>query len=323
MSFFSRKFTFTRERKKDIPSGLWEKCPTCSEMLFKTELAAAFGVCMKCGHHFQIGRKERIASLLDQGQLAEWDPGLYSVDTLNFTGTASYTSKIKENMTKTGEKDAITTGSGRMDGIPVAFGVMDFKFLGASMGAVVGEKVTRLIERATAEKLPVVLVCASGGARMYEGLYSLMQMAKTSGALARHAAARLPYIPVLTHPTTAGVMASFATLGDVIVAEPNALIGFAGPRVIKETTQQDLPDGFQRSEFLLKHGLIDLIIPRGELKKTVAGLLRFLCGDPTVGEKRLVLAAAEAEAAAAGLETAEPAAKGRTARTRKPEPAGS
>jgi acetyl-CoA carboxylase carboxyl transferase subunit beta len=319
MSFFSRKFTFTRERKKDIPSGLWEKCPGCSEMLFKNELAANGGVCLKCGHHFQIGRRERIALLLDQGQLTEWDAGLYSVDTLNFTGTASYTSKIKENMTKTGEKDAITTGSGTLDGVPVAFGVMDFKFLGASMGAVVGEKVTRLIERATRERLPVVLVCASGGARMYEGLYSLMQMAKTSAALARHAEARLPYLPVLTHPTTAGVMASFATLGDVIVAEPQALIGFAGPRVIKETTQQDLPEGFQRSEFLLKHGLIDLIVPRGEMKKTLGGLLRFFGGDPTVGEKRLVQAAEAAEAAAAGVDT--PAPPSRTTRTRKPEPA--
>jgi acetyl-CoA carboxylase carboxyl transferase subunit beta len=201
-----------------------------------------------------------------------------------------------------------------IDGVKVGFGVMDFKFLGARMGAVVGEKVTRLIERSTAEKLPVVLVCASGGARMYEGLFSLMQMAKTSAALARHAEARLAYIPVLTHPTTAGVMASFATLGDVIVAEPEALIGFAGPRVIKETTQQDLPEGFQRSEFLLKHGLIDIITPRGELKVTLANLLRFLSGNPTVGEKRLVQTAAEVEAAAAGVFVeASP-----TARTRKP-----
>lgn len=303
MSFFSRKFGFARERKKDIPSGLWEKCPGCSEMIFKQELAEKFGVCSKCGHHFQIGRKDRIASLLDAGFLEEWDTNLYSVDTLNFTGTASYTSKIKENTAKTGFRDAISTGLGDLDGVRVAFGVMDFKFLGASMGAVVGEKVTRLIERGTAEKLPVVLVCASGGARMYEGLFSLMQMAKTSAALARHAEARLAYIPVLTHPTTAGVMASFATLGDVIVAEPQALIGFAGPRVIKETTQQDLPDGFQRSEFLLKHGLIDLICPRGELKTTLGNLLRFLSGNPTVGEKRLVQAAAEAEAAAAGTST--------------------
>jgi acetyl-CoA carboxylase carboxyl transferase subunit beta len=205
----------------------------------------------------------------------EGDGDLAGVDPLNFTGAASYTDKLEEYRVKTGYTDAISCGKTRVGGFDVGLGVMDFKFLGASMGAVVGEKVTRLIERSTEARMPVLLVCASGGARMYEGLYSLMQMAKTSGALARHAKARLPYIPILTHPTTAGVMASFATLGDVIIAEPEALIGFAGPRVIKETTQQDLPDGFQRSEFLIKHGLLDMIVHRHDLKQRVVDLLNF------------------------------------------------
>jgi len=233
------------------------------------------GICAKCGFHFPIGAAERIEMLLENKSFEEWDAGLESVDSLEFTGTSSYVSKLESNMKKTGRKDAVICGRGRIGEHAVALAVMDFDFLAASMGAVVGEKITRLIERATAERLPVVIVCASGGARMYEGLFSLMQMAKTSGALARHAAAGLPYIPVLTHPTTAGVMASFATLGDVIVAEPDALIGFAGPRVIKETTQQDLPDGFQKSEFLLKHGLLDMVVNRKELKSTLIQLLDY------------------------------------------------
>ena len=219
-----------------------------------------------------------MAMLVDAAKFEEWDEDLYSVDTLGFTGVASYASKIEDNVKKTGFKDAIMCGKGQMDHHAVALGVMDFSFLGASMGSVVGEKVTRLIENATEQKLPVVMVCASGGARMYEGMLSLMQMAKTSGAVSRHGKAGLPYITVLTHPTTAGVMASYATLGDAIVAEPGALIGFAGPRVIKETTQQDLPEGFQRSEFLLKHGLLDIVVPRKELKKTLVLLLDYMMG---------------------------------------------
>ena len=207
-----------------------------------------------------------------------------SIDFLGFVGMASYQEKLESNRRKTGEVDAVTCGRARLTGRAIALGVMDFEFLGASMGSVVGEKITRLIERGTAERLPVIVICASGGARMYEGMMSLMQMAKTSGALARHAEAGLPYIPVLTHPTTAGVMASFATLGDVILAEPGALIGFAGARVIKETIQQDLPPGFQRPDFLLKHGLLDQIVPRGELKATLARLLDGLCGPMVPSE---------------------------------------
>lgn len=214
--------------------------------------------------------------LLDEGSFEEWDKDLLSVDRLGFTGAASYTDKLEDNVKKTGHKDAVTCGCGRMNGHEVALAVMDFKFLGASMGAVVGEKIARLIERATQQRIPVVICCASGGARMYEGLYSLMQMAKTSGALARYRETGMPYISILTHPTMAGVMASYATLGDVIVAEPGALIGFAGPRVIKETTQQDLPAGFQRSEFLLKHGLLDKVVPRKELKETIVRLIEYM-----------------------------------------------
>jgi acetyl-CoA carboxylase carboxyl transferase subunit beta len=277
MPFFSKKnYSTIKVRKREMPDGLWLKCPSCSEIVFKQELEANSQVCPKCGYHFQMPRRDRIALLTEPGSFQEMDENLVSVDTLGFTGTASYTTKLAENKKKTGYNDAITIGTGLMAELRVCLGVMDFSFLGASMGAVVGEKVTRLIEHGTANGLPVIVVCASGGARMYEGMFSLMQMAKTSGALARHAAAGLAYIPVLTHPTTAGVMASFATLGDVIVAEPEALIGFAGPRVIKETTQQDLPEGFQRSEFLLKHGLIDVVVKRGELKDTLVNLLRFM-----------------------------------------------
>jgi len=280
MGFFGEVIFGKRGKKKEIPSGLWLKCPGCEKaggdaMLNRKELENNLHVCGNCGHHFRIDRTARIAQITDDGLIEEWDANLSSVDVLKFQGVDSYEAKIKKNQEKTGELDAITCGLAKIDDVKVALGVMDFSFLGASMGAVVGEKVTRLIERATERKLPVILVCASGGARMYEGLFSLMQMAKTSAALARHADARLLYIPVLTHPTTAGVMASFATLGDLIIAEPDALIGFAGPRVIKETTQQDLPDGFQRSEFLRDHGLIDIVVPRSELKGTITTAIAF------------------------------------------------
>ncbi len=281
MRFFRNKnYSTIKVRKRDIPDGLWLKCPSCNEIIFKQELEKNCKVCPKCEFHFQMNRNERRDLLIDAGTFEEWDSELYSVDTLKFTGVASYTSKLEDNIRKTGYRDAILSGMGLMEGCPVAMGIMDFSFLGASMGAVVGERVTATIERATERGLPVVMSCASGGARMYEGLFSLMQMAKTSAALARHAAAGLPYIALLTHPTMAGVMASFATLGDVIVAEPAALIGFAGPRVIKETTQQDLPEGFQRSEFLLEHGLIDRVIHRKVLKEELVRLLDYMGARP-------------------------------------------
>jgi acetyl-CoA carboxylase carboxyl transferase subunit beta len=259
-----------------MPDGLWLKCPSCGEIVFKNDLEENLGICPKCSFHFQISREERLASLIEEGTFEEWDAVLHSVDKLGFKGVDSYESKLKQNIEKTGHYDAVTSGKGRIGPHMVGIGIMDFKFLGASMGSVVGEKITRLIERSTEEKLAVVICCASGGARMYEGMLSLMQMAKTSAALARHAAAGLAYIPVLTHPTTAGVMASFATLGDVILAEPGALIGFAGPRVIKETTQSELPDGFQRAEFLLDHGLLDCVVSRQDLKERLIQLLDFM-----------------------------------------------
>ena len=264
-------------KKRDVPDGLWMKCPSCGEIVYKEEVTANLEVCTKCNHHFTLARQERIDLLSDEGSFEEWAGGIKSVDTLGFTGKQSYIDKLEANQKKSGWDDAVTVGGCKLGGRSIGLGVMDFSFLGASMGSVVGERITYLIERCTAEKRPVLLSCASGGARMYEGLLSLMQMAKTSAALARHAEAGLPYIPILTHPTMAGVMASFATLGDLIVAEPGALIGFAGPRVIKETTQQDLPEGFQRSEFLQEHGLIDMVVPRSELRDRMILVLEYLC----------------------------------------------
>ena len=226
-----------------------------------------------------MNRRDRVEVLTEKDSFDEWDPGLAAIDILNFQGadeTNTYKDKLVANREKTGEMEAFTGGSAYIGSHQVGFGVMDFRFLGASMGSVVGEKVTRLFERSTEERLPAVICCASGGARMQEGVFSLMQMAKTSGAVSRHNAAGLPYISILTHPTTGGVMASFATLSDVILAEPDALIGFAGPRVMKETTQSELPPGFQRSEFLLQRGLIDQVVHRGDLKDRLVHILDYM-----------------------------------------------
>ena len=259
-----------------MPGGLWTKCPGCNEMVYNQVLKKALQVCPKCSFHFPLGARERLLAVCDGGKFQEHDAGMEAVDVLQFKGVASYTSKLKANRKKTGLKDAIITGLGKIGGREVSLAAMEFAFLGGSMGAVVGEKVTRTIERGLQKKAPVIVFSASGGARMYEGMFSLMQMAKTSGALARLGAAGLPFVSVLTNPTMAGVMASYASLGDVILAEPKAMIGFAGARVIKETTQQELPKGFQTSEFLHEHGLIDLIVPRPEMKETLARLLRYL-----------------------------------------------
>ncbi len=276
LRFGKKNYSTVQVRKRDIPNGLWKKCSGCDEIIYSKELEKNLQVCPTCGFHFTLGRQQRIDLLADKGSFIEWDADLTSIDPLRFTGKTSYPVKLAANQKKTGYRDAVTCGMAKLNDCDIGLGVMDFSFLGASMGSVVGEKITRLIERCTEKKRPCILVCASGGARMYEGLFSLMQMAKTSAALARHAGAGLSYISVLTHPTMAGVMASFATLGDVILAEPGALIGFAGPRVIKETTQQDLPDGFQRAEFLEKHGLIDKVVPRMELKKCLALFLDYM-----------------------------------------------
>ncbi|MCS7089874.1 MAG: acetyl-CoA carboxylase, carboxyltransferase subunit beta [Limisphaera sp.] len=275
-NFVRKPKLISRGRKRDIPEGLWTKCPKCAVMVFDKELDENFKVCPQCGHHFPMSARERIHSLVETCTFEEIDADLVSVDILGFTGTASYTAKLEEYQRATGLKDAIVTGVCKIGPHLCGLGVMDFAFLGGSMGSVVGEKVTHLVEICTDRELPLILISSSGGARMYEGLFSLMQMAKTCGALAYHARAGLPFISVLTHPTTAGVMASFATVGDLILAEPGAMIGFAGPRVIKDTTQSELPPGFQTAEFLLDHGLIDAIVPRPELRSKLITYLTYL-----------------------------------------------
>ncbi len=263
-------------KRVEIPEGLWTKCKGCDEVIYNRELDQNLRICPKCGAHFPIGAWQRIASLVEQGSFQEMDSEMIAVDLLKFAGVDSYPEKLKQSREETGLKDAVITGVGDIGAHHIGLAVMDFRFMGASMGSVVGEKITRLIERCTAERLACIIINASGGARMQEGLMSLMQMAKTSAALARHARARLPYISALTHPTYAGVMASYASLGDLIVAEPGAMIGFAGPRVIKDTTQSELPRGFQTAEFLLERGLIDVVVPRKQLKATLVRVLDYL-----------------------------------------------
>ena len=280
------KLAAAKSKKREIPEGLWTKCPKCSTMVFDKELDENLKVCTHCQHHFPIGSRERIHSLVETCTFEEMDADMTSVDVLHFTGVASYISKLTKYQQETGLKDAVITGLCRIGDYQVALGVMDFKFLGGSMGSVVGEKLTRLVEKATEKRLPVLIFSTSGGARMYEGMFSLMQMGKTCAALAYHSRARLPYISVLTDPTMAGVMASYASVGDLIVAEPGAMIGFAGPRVIKDTTQAELPNGFQTAEFLLEHGLIDAIVPRKEMKSRLIEYLSYL----TVGQKQAATA---------------------------------
>ena len=265
-----------KSKRRDIPEGLWTKCPKCTTMVFDKELDENLKVCSYCQHHFPIGARERIHSLVETCTFEEMDAEMTSVDMLTFTGVTSYISKLEDYQKSTRLKDAVLTGICKIGEHRAALGVMDFSFLGGSMGSVVGEKLTRLIEKATEKTLPIIIISTSGGARMYEGMFSLMQMAKTCAALAYHAQARLPYISVLTHPTTAGVMASYASVGDLIIAEPGAMIGFAGPRVIKDTTQAELPPGFQTAEFLLDHGLIDAIVPRKEMKPQLIEYLNYL-----------------------------------------------
>ena len=264
--------------KSNVPEGLWTKCPSCGEVITQTELQQNLQVCPRCQHHMTLGARERIESLADEGSFQEHDAEMLSVDSLKFRGVATYQDRLETYRKKTGLKDAVITGDATIGGCPVGIAVMDFNFIAATMGSVVGEKITRTIERATKNRWPVIIVSASGGARMYEGMLSLMQMAKTSGALARHAEAKLPYISVLTNPTTAGVMASYASLGDIIMAEPKCMIGFAGPRVIRETTHQELPKGFQTAEFLQDHGLVDMIVARQRLRDTLSQLLNFFGG---------------------------------------------
>jgi len=261
-------------KESRVPEGLWVKCPSCNEVIYNKDLAATLNVCPKCAHHFRIGAAERLKMLFD-GDWQEFDAGLRSIDPLKFVDTKPYNKRLDATIASTGMQDAVLCAVGRIDGIETSLAAMEYTFIGGSMGVVVGEKITRAIERAIERQLPVVIVSSSGGARMMEGALSLMQMAKISAALARLDRARLPYISVLTDPTTGGVTASFAMLGDVNLAEPKALIGFAGPRVIEQTIRQKLPEGFQRSEFLLEHGMLDLIVDRREMKAAIARALRF------------------------------------------------
>ena len=261
-------------RKKELPD-LWVKCEGCDEIIYKKQLAQNCYVCTKCDHHFRIRGDEYIELLLDEASFKETDASLESVDFLHFKDKQRYADKLKETMRKTGLREAIQTGTGSIAGIPVVFGVMNFDFIGGSMGSVVGEKVARAVDRAMDRQSTLIIVCASGGARMMESIVSLMQMAKTSAKLARFSDSGGLYIPILTNPTTAGVVASYAMLGDIIIAEPGALIGFAGPRVIKQTIGQDLPPGFQRSQFQLEHGFVDLIVNRKEMRSTLEKVLNF------------------------------------------------
>jgi acetyl-CoA carboxylase carboxyl transferase subunit beta len=270
------KLRMSKSKKRDIPEGLWTKCPKCAAMIYDKELDENLKVCSKCQHHFPISARERIHALVETCSFEEMDADMVSVDALKFTGVAAYTTKLEEYQKSTGLKDAVITGIGNIGSHRVALGVMDFSFLGGSMGSVVGEKLTRLIEAGTSKALPVIVISTSGGARMYEGMFSLMQMAKTCGALAYHAQQKLPYVSILTNPTYAGVMASYASVGDLILAEPCAMIGFAGPRVIKDTTQAELPPGFQTAEFLLDHGLIDAIISRKDMKAQLVSYLDYM-----------------------------------------------
>ena len=280
MAIFSKPPLGGSGKKRDMPEGLWHHCPECKNMVHDLALRENLNVCPHCSHHFLSKTEDRIEQIVDRGSFKEIDADLNSVNVLGFQG---YEEKVEKYKNSTGLAEAITTGLAKIDSHPVGLGIMDFRFLGASMGSVVGEKITRLVERSTSNGYGVVLFSASGGARMHEGIMSLMQMAKTSGALARHSRAGLPYISVLTHPTTGGVTASFATLGDVIIAEPQCMIGFAGPRVVKETTHQDLPPGFQTAEFMKKHGLVDIIVPRNEMRKKLAQLLGYMMPSATAG----------------------------------------
>ncbi len=274
--FGKNKYTFVKIKKKNIPEGIWSKCPECETPAYIKGLKDNFNVCPQCAYHFPLTAKERIELLIDTGTFQESDGNLTSSDPLEFVGPKTYKEKLKSDQKATGLTDAVITGEGALNGKKVALGVTDSRFIMGSMGSVVGEKITRLVEKATAKKFPVIIVSGSGGgARMYEGVYSLMQMAKTCSALSRHHDAGLLHVSILTDPTMAGVMASFAGIGDIIIAEPRALIGFTGPRVIEQTIRQKLPKGFQRAEFLLAHGLIDMITHRKDIKNVLGKIIGY------------------------------------------------
>ncbi len=262
------------KKQVQMPEGLWIKCKNCNEIIYTKEIERNLNVCPKCDYHFRISARERIALVLDEGSFVEADSDMESVDFLEFKDSKKYKDRIKAAVKKSGGGDAVICGEGAIDGLPVAVAVFDFGFMGGSMGSVVGEKITRAIEAGLEKRMPVIIFSSSGGARMQESILSLMQMAKTGAALAKLKAAGLPFISVLTDPTTGGVTASFAMLGDINMAEPRALIGFAGPRVIEQTIRQTLPEGFQRSEYLLEHGMVDMIVRRQEMKQRLSQILR-------------------------------------------------
>lgn len=279
MSWFHREragINRTQIKKSRVPQGMWVKCPGCSATLLAKDLDANLNVCPTCGHHHRIGVRRRLESLLDAATWQEMDSGMTSVDFLQFKDSKSYQERIDSALAKGGSRDAVVCVEGSIEGTAVQVAVFDFSFMGGSMGSVVGEKITRAIERGVQKRQPVIIVSASGGARMQESILSLMQMAKTSAALAKLKDAGLPFISILTDPTTGGVTASFAMLGDINIAEPKALIGFAGPRVIEQTLRQKLPDGFQRAEYLLEHGMLDVIVPRTEMRAKLASILGIL-----------------------------------------------
>ena len=266
-------------QKKDIPDGMWSKCDHCGEIIHRKQLEEQSFTCAKCDHHFRIAAVEYISLLLDPGTFKEMDRKLRSTDPLNFADTKPYKQRIKDSAKKTGLFDAVRIGTGRIGSMPVVISAMDFSFIGGSMGSVVGEKVARAAERALSSRAPLIVISSSGGARMMEGALSLMQLAKTSARLAQLADAGVPYVSIMTDPTTGGVTASFAMLGDINIAEPKALIGFAGPRVIKQTIGKDLPVGFQRSEFQQEHGFVDIVVHRKEMRETLTILLKYLWAD--------------------------------------------
>ena len=279
MALFGKpQYSTVTVKKKDIPKDLWTKCPKTGEIIYNRVLKENLMVVPSSGYHFPLKARDRIASMLDEDTFEEMDMGVYSLDPLEFNATSSYPEKLKQNQAKTKETDTVISGMGEMGGMRLSIAVMDFRFMAASLGSAAGEKITRAIERGVEKSCPVIIVSASGGARMQEGILSLMQLAKTSAALAKLGKAGLPYFSILTNPTMAGVMASYASLGDIIIAEPEALIGFAGPRVIKETTQQDLPKGFQTSEFLLERGLVDMIVSRLEMRDRMINIMKALYG---------------------------------------------
>jgi acetyl-CoA carboxylase carboxyl transferase subunit beta len=262
------------QQEREIADGLWTKCEDCNAIAYSKDITANQMVCLECGHHKRVSCHERISQLIDANTWLPLDDHLQPTDPLKFRDLKSYSDRLRDTQQKTGLTDAVLTGVGKIESLPLALGVMDFQFMGGSMGSVVGERLTRAIEYATAHRMAIAIVCASGGARMQEGMLSLMQMAKISAALERHHEARLLYLPILTHPTTGGVIASFAMLGDIILAEPKATIGFAGRRVIEQTLREKLPDDFQTSEYLLQKGFVDKIVPRTQLKHTIAQLIR-------------------------------------------------